>query len=129
MAGEPGRTSQNIAILQVLAKIQELLMVASLATVLLERLRHDMIRGPGVPYGLLGVTSLFSQSSYFWSSIFAGSISRRAWLNRELFVLILVSGFLAATAGPAVAVLLIPREHTWPAGGTTWWLNGTSDDL
>jgi hypothetical protein len=102
-------------------------MVASLATVLVDRLRHDMIKSSGVPYGLAGAISLFSQSSYFWSTTFLVSLSKRTWLNKELLVLILVSGFLAATAGPAVAVLLIPREHTWPAGGTTFWLNGTSD--
>jgi hypothetical protein len=78
MAGQSGRTLQNIEILQVIAKVQELMMVASLTTVLVDRLRHDMIKGPGVPYGLVGANSLFSQSSYFWSSTFLGSLSKRA---------------------------------------------------
>lgn len=129
LAGLSGRTSQYMAALQIAAKAQELLIVASLATVLLHRLRHDLVNGCGVPFGLVGAASSFTQMSFFWSSSFLGSISRTTSPSKTLLALVLVSGFIASTAGPAVAVLIIPREHTWAAGGTSYWVNGTFDDL
>jgi hypothetical protein len=50
-------------------------------------------------------------------------------LNATLVGLVLLAGLIAITAGPAIAVLLIPREQIWPAGGTSYWINGTADDL
>ncbi|KAL9633189.1 MAG: hypothetical protein Q9164_004849 [Protoblastenia rupestris] len=38
-------------------------------------------------------------------------------------------GALAAIAGPASAVLLIPRLDHWQAGGTSYFLNGTADEI
>lgn len=129
LAGVSGKTEQYIALLQIAAKVQELLIVASLATVVVHRLRHDLIDGEGVPFGLVGASSLFSQLSYFWSTAFIGSVSRRPRLNATLVGLLLVAGLIATTAGPAIAVLLIPREQTWPAGGTKYWINGTAAEL
>jgi hypothetical protein len=129
LAGESGKTSQYIALLQIAAKAQELLIVASLATVVVHKLRHDLIDGEGVPFGLVGAGSLFSQLNYFWSTAFIGSVSGRTKLNATLVGLVLLAGLIAITVGPAIAVLLIPREQTWPAGGTTYWINGTTDDL
>ncbi|OAL48785.1 hypothetical protein IQ07DRAFT_86575 [Pyrenochaeta sp. DS3sAY3a] len=129
LAGLAGRTSQSMAGLQIAAKAQELLIVASLATVLLHRLRHDLVNGRGVPFGLVGATSSFTQLSFFWSSSFLWSISKTTGPSKTLLALVLVSGFIASTAGPAVAVLIIPRERTWAAGGTSYWVNGTFDDL
>ncbi|KAJ8107864.1 hypothetical protein OPT61_g8572 [Boeremia exigua] len=129
MAGLPGQNSQFMALLQIAAKVQELLIVASLTTVVAHRLRHDLVVGKGVPFGLIGAGSLFSQASYFWSTAFLGSLSKRSVLNRTLILLVLLAGLLSITAGPAVAVLLIPREHTWPAGGSAYWINGSSEEL
>ncbi|KAJ4371451.1 hypothetical protein N0V83_004668 [Neocucurbitaria cava] len=129
LAGLPNRTSQYMALLQVAAKAQELLIVASLATVVVHQLRHDLIKGPGVPFGLVGVTSLFSQLSFFWSPTFIGSLTRKSGPSKRLFILILLVGAIAATAGPAVAILVIPRESIWPAGGSKYWVSGTAEDL
>jgi hypothetical protein len=35
-----------------------------------------------------------------------------------------VGGLLALTAGPAAAVLMLPTEQDWHAGGGIYWLNG-----
>lgn len=129
LAGRPGQTSQDMALLQIVAKIQELLMVASLTAVVVHRVRHDLISGEGVPFGLVAVGSLFNQLSFFWSPGFLGPISSKAKLNATLVTLVLICGLLAVTAGPAVAVLLLPRERTWPAGGSAYWINGTANDL
>ncbi|KAF1841286.1 uncharacterized protein K460DRAFT_322379 [Cucurbitaria berberidis CBS 394.84] len=73
ITGARNSTSLYMAMLQVAAKTQELLMIASLATIVVHRLRIDLLDGPGIPFGLLGATSLFNQISFFWSSAFIGS--------------------------------------------------------
>lgn len=35
---------------------------------------------------------------------------------------------MALVAGPASAVLMIPRVLDWPAGGGVFWLNGMDKD-
>lgn len=131
LAGESGKTSEYTALLQIAAKIQELLIIASLTAIIMHKVRYDLIDGNGVPFGLVGVGALFTQLSYFWSAAFIGSFSSQGAMRRNAATLCLVvlAGFIAVTAGPAVAVLLIPREHTWPAGGTKYWINGSSEDL
>lgn len=128
--GVPNSTSLYMALLQVAAKTQELLIVASLATVIVHQLRSDLLSGPGVPFGLIGATSQFSQMSFFWSSTFFGALPGkwRLHANAKLLTLTIVSGIVAATVGPAVAILLLPRQHVWEAGGSTFWVNGTFDD-
>ncbi|KAK7177764.1 hypothetical protein PSPO01_16185 [Paraphaeosphaeria sporulosa] len=129
LAGVPGQTEVNMAMLQVAAKIQELLVVASLATIVAHKVRYDLISGNGVPFGLVGASSLFTQLSFFWSSTFLGPLTRMFKANMSLLFLVVVSGLIAVTAGPSVAVLIIPREQTWAAGGATYFINGTSSDL
>lgn len=50
----------NIALLQTAAKVQELLIVASLAT---ELLRYEFIHGDGLPLGLLAASFDFAKLS------------------------------------------------------------------
>ena len=50
-----------LAFFQVAAKLQEILCVASLATVLLQILRDDLLYGNGIPLGLLSSHLWFSQ--------------------------------------------------------------------
>lgn len=47
-----------------------------------------------------------------------------------MFVAVLVvAGLTAALAGPASAVLLVPKSQHWPAGGTRFYLNGSKSDF
>ncbi|KAL9598848.1 MAG: hypothetical protein Q9179_003773 [Wetmoreana sp. 5 TL-2023] len=124
----------NLALLQTAAKLQELLIVASLATETFQLLRHELIHGDGLPLGLLAAGFDFTKLSYFWSPEFAGTLrsiySRPRKLKRSALVLFLVTvGTLAALAGPSCAVLLIPQARDWPAGGTTFYLNATRDRI
>lgn len=63
----------NIALLQIAAKVQELLIVASLATVVFQLLRYELIYGEGLPLGLLAAGFDFTTLSYFWSPEMLGS--------------------------------------------------------
>jgi hypothetical protein len=53
LAGIPGHDAESTAALQVTAKLQELLIIASVATVVFHKLRHDLLHGRGLPFGLL----------------------------------------------------------------------------
>lgn len=65
--------------------------------------------------------------SFFWSTDFLGSLAyvKSSALRRLAFVgLLLMAGVIAVLAGPATAVLMIPRQLDWPMGGSRIWLNG-----
>ncbi len=132
MVGFRGESSVAIALLQLTAKIQELLIVASLATALLDILRFELLYGCGVPLGLLGSGITFTQISYFWSPDFLGALRYGVSERKKKFRLcaaLLLAGALAITAGPASAVLMIPRQQTWTADTLDFYLNGTKDDF
>jgi len=128
------RAPQNdaifLAIIQVAAKAQELLCVASLAAVLLQVLRRELL-GDGIPIGLLGSGIWFSQISSLWSPDFLGAArwSMTSWRRAQLYALIVLAGAIAAVIGPAAAVLLLPRYQDIPAGSTTYYLDGTAIDF
>lgn len=67
-------------------------------------------------------------SSYFWSIDFWGGLSayngHRRRNNIWFIGLIVASGMIATLAGPATAILMIPRIQDWEAGGMIFWLNG-----
>lgn len=126
LAGISGRTTQDLAALQIAAKIQEFLILASLAAVIFHKIRYDLTHR-GVPFGLVGSGISFSQLSYFWSLEFIGALRSRS--NAILIGMVMYAGILAVVTGPSVAILLIPRSSEWPAGGTTYYINGSADDL
>ncbi|KAI1109363.1 hypothetical protein F5Y14DRAFT_29927 [Nemania sp. NC0429] len=119
--------------IQVAAKLHELLIVASLSTIIFHVLRLNLIYGHGVPLGFLGSGWTFSQITYFFSPEFwGGALSNSPGLTWKEYLfapLILVSGLVATFAGPATAVLATPRTSDWPVGGGSYWLNGSEAQL
>ena len=94
-------------------------------------LRHELLHGGGLPFGLSGSGLSFNQLSFFWSSEFLLSVklcllSRK---RRPLFLFLIVAGLIAATIWPSVTGLLLPRIQTIPAGGIWYYLNATADQL
>ncbi|KAL8748045.1 MAG: hypothetical protein Q9190_000130 [Brigantiaea leucoxantha] len=129
-----GSETVNIALLQTAAKLQELLIIASLATVIFQLLRDELIYGDGIPLGLLGAGFDFAKLSFFWSSEIFGSLKglfrgSRKYRKVQLLLFLILAGALALLAGPSCAVLLVPQTQDWPAGGTVFFLNGTKDDF
>lgn len=130
--GMYGESSISIALLQLTAKMHELSIIASLATTLFDILRFELLYGCGVPLGLLGSGITFTQISYFWSPDFLGAMRYSAFEKKQSLLLstsLLVAGLLATTAGPASAVLMIPRHQVWAAGTADFYLNGTNNDF
>ena len=66
--------------------------------------------------------------SFFWSTELLGSVwyykPHEFWRWLLFVFLVVLGGVLAATAGPASAVLMIPRPLDWLVGGGILWLNG-----
>ena len=121
----------NIALLQVAAKTQELLIVASMTTIVIHVIRQELCSGAGVPLGMIGGGFMFTALSYFWSPELWGSLSAKcSWGTRSrLYGILVVGGIVAAFAGPASAILLIPREQPWNAGGTKIFLPGSANQF
>ncbi|PYI23886.1 hypothetical protein BO99DRAFT_375586 [Aspergillus violaceofuscus CBS 115571] len=123
----------NLALFQLAAKAHEIMIVASLSVTVLQCVRHELLFGGGLPLGLLGSGLALNNFGYFFSREFYGGLkcmaihgerSRRA----ALIGLVVVAGLLATLAGPASAVLLVPKSQTWSAGGTELILNGSESD-
>ena len=117
---------------QIGAKALEIMIQASLATLALAYIRHELLFGKGLPFGALFSGLQVNQISYLWSSELWGSIGSKSfsiWKRLILLILITLVSVLAATVGPATAVLLIPRRDYWPAGSTRIWINGAYEDI
>ena len=124
----------NIALLQTTAKLQELLIVASLASIVFQLLRDELLYGDGIPLGLVGAGFDFTKLSFFWSPEMLGSVrslfrGSRKYRKMQLVLFLILAGALALLVGPSCAVLLVPQNQDWPAGGTTLILNGTRDEF
>ena len=93
-------------------KIQELLIIASFSTVLFQVIRDGLLHD-GVPLGLAASGLSFDRLSYFWSPAFWSAatslVTLSKWKGVWLLSLISLGGFIAVTAGPASAVLMLPR--------------------
>ena len=119
-----------LVLFQIAAKILEIVSVASMTTVVLHVLRHDL-RRDGVPLGFVGSGMFFSQANCFWSpEMLVGALhSVKSFKRLRLLMVIIVAGFLALLIAPAAAVLLQPRIQNVPAGGTAYSLPATADQL
>ena len=115
---------------QITAKLLEILCVASLTTIVLHALRHDLMRA-GVPLAFVGSGVFFSQANFFWGpEMFAGALySVKSWQRLRLLILIIVAGALALLIAPSSAVLLQPQSQTVRAGGTMYFLPAAPDVL
>ena len=119
-----------LVLFQIAAKILEIVCVASLTTVVLHVLRHELLRD-GVPLGFVGSGMFFSQANWFWSpEMFVGALHCvKSWKRLRLLMVIIMAGVLALLIAPSSAVLLQPRIQTVSAGGTAYFLPATPDQL
>ncbi|KAF5609100.1 uncharacterized protein FSUBG_4255 [Fusarium subglutinans] len=138
LQGKQNDDSFKLGLLQIATKVQELLIVASIGTVIFHCLRSEVMFGPGLPLGFLVSGYSFSSISYLLSPEFLGGLkqswaqpmSARDKFKRRCFVaLIIVGCLLALLAALATAVLMIPRVKDWNIGGGIYWLTGDNDTL
>jgi hypothetical protein len=119
--------------LQGAAKLHELTIVASLARVITDILRYQLL-DEGVNFGMLGSPFTFFGLNYLWSQEFFSAV-QSAWekprLKAHSFLVCVLVLFciLAAVVGPASALLFLPSPAWLSAGSTDFFLIGTENDL
>lgn len=117
--------------LQFLAKLQEILMQASIATVVFAYIRHELI-SHDMPFGALFSAVQVTTLSYLWSLELWGSLTSPHLRGRRKIVFLTfvpLSILLAACVGPSLAIALIPRHVDFPAGRTSLWLNISQNEM
>ncbi|KAJ5420620.1 hypothetical protein N7465_003139 [Penicillium sp. CMV-2018d] len=124
----------NLMFLQLAAKAHEIMVVNSLGLIVLHFVRSELLFGDGLPLGLVGSGLSFNNFEYFFKKEFYGSLKyigdHGNKARRVMFVtVVIVAGLTAALAGPASAVLLVPKSQDWAAGGTRFYLNGSETDF
>ena len=132
LAGLSGQDNEKFAGLQLAAKLHELLINASLASILWSYIRYQIALGSGLPFGAVFAGLQFKDLSFLWSSEFWGAARARFSHPKQrwiLLTLITIFTLLGLSVGPSSANILKPRLDWWEAGGTTFWMNATFDDL
>ena len=132
LAGAVGEDDAKFIGLQFAAKLHELTISASLTTVILSYIRHELMMDSGLPFGAIVAGLQFKDISYLWSMEFWGAVCA-SWKKRRdktvLILLIITCAGLAVSAGPSSATLMRPRLDSWPAGGTDFWIALPPDSL
>ncbi|OQV00450.1 hypothetical protein CLAIMM_05942 [Cladophialophora immunda] len=108
-------STSAVAAFQFAAKLLELLMQASLAVVMLDAIRWQIVRNQDLPLGGLVAPLRTTDVSYLWSLEFWGSLTSKSWRGyRKAYLgfLIFATIVLAALVGPSGAVALVPRQIT-----------------
>ncbi|KAK6347662.1 hypothetical protein TWF718_005501 [Orbilia javanica] len=110
-------------VLQVAAKAQELLVLASLGTMVADYVRYHACVGDGVPFAALTASFSFTSLGYiyspeYWSVLLEiPSGSARRVIRKILFAIFLLAVTVAgALIGPATAITIIPAVAWFPAG-------------
>ena len=126
-----GGTFDQQGYYQLAAKAHEILIDASLTTIVYSCIRRELT-SDGIPFGaflgglqFLSVSYLWSRE--LWSSAFSGKFGLRIRIN--FVTIITICCIIAATAGPSSAILLIPRQTLWPLSPTYVAINGTFQDI
>lgn len=108
-------TQTTLQGMQFAAKVYEAFICVSLASVVLDVLRRDLLGDNGVPFGHVISSFTFTELTTIFSPRFwAGFDLRRKYRSSALLLgLLTVSILLAAAAGPSAAIAVIPRLGWW----------------
>lgn len=133
LEGNQGQDTEKLAVLQFVAKLHELFTLASLGTIMFTYIRRELLFGSGIPFGALFIGFQIDSISLLWSPEFIGTIFHewKAKSSRKIYLIsmIVICTFLGVAVGPSSANLMKPRLDYWPAGGTSFWINGTKDSM
>jgi len=137
LTGQHGEDNLKLLGLQFAAKLLELLVLASLSSILFMILRKQLFKH-SLPFGAVTAGLEFTRISFLWSKEFFATCISTTGENGTfssvggkiiLTSTIVTFTILGATIGPSAAVAAQPVLRNWPAGGTVFWLNSTSTDL
>jgi hypothetical protein len=89
--------------------------------------------GTGITVRALCIGFQIDSFSWLWSPEFVGTIIHKWRPSRKrkaaLLTIVVARALLGVFVGISSAALIRPRFDSWPAGGTSFWLNATSDVL
>ena len=131
LSGSSGQDDLKMLGLQVTAKILELLAMASLSVIILALIRRELVNAH-LPFGAVTASFQFSSIGFLWSKEFVAACkSKYSSLKKKVLLLsvIVVFTILGGTLGPAAATAGQPVLKDWPAGGTSFYLNSTMEEL
>ena len=133
LSGPDGEDTERFGGLLLAAKLHEFLMLISLGTIVFAYFRQELASGTGIPLSALFVGCQIDSISWLWSPEFLGILCHKWKANRKrkavLVLIVLICALLGFSVGISSAALVKPRLGSWPAGGTTFWLNATSEVL
>ena len=101
--------SQVNNLLQFAAKLHELLIVGSLTSMVMHRIRKRLCSSKGLPFGLLSSGYQASSAEFLFSSSLWSAFSKDVWLVLTLAATII----FANVVGPSSAIVMIPRLDWW----------------
>ncbi|GKZ89920.1 hypothetical protein AnigIFM63604_007279 [Aspergillus niger] len=132
LSGTSGQDAEKLAALTFAAKLHELLMLASLGSILITYIRRELAFGEGLPFGAIFTSLQFQDISFLWSLSMWGSVNHD-WKRRTtkwfMLCLMVICTLLGLTVGPSTSNLMKPRLDDWPAGGTPFWINATDSEV
>jgi hypothetical protein len=133
LAGTSGEDTQKLAALQFAAKVHELLMIASLVSILIAIIREELSVKDGLPFGALFSPQQIQSIDILWSPELWGSLKGAFQARSARWIMItiitIIFAILALTVGPSSANLMKPRLQDWDAGGTPFWIQGVESVL
>ena len=133
LSGPENEDTERFGGLLFAAKLHEFFMLASLETAILTYLRQELASGTGVQLHTPTVGVQIDGINRLCSLSFHAIIGRE-WKGKRkrkpVFIAItLVWTLLGVSIGISSTALIRPRLDGWPAGGTSFWINATSDVL
>lgn len=111
-------STTTITAIQFAAKLLETSLQSSLAAMLMNLIRYEILASHGLTLGTLLAPVNTVHISYLWSLELWGGLTSsclRSWRRIVLGMVILATIVMAALVGPSSAVLMIPRPINYPA--------------
>ena len=133
LAGLDNEDTERFGGLLLAAKLHEFLMLISLGTIVFAYFRKELACETGIHPSALFVACQIDSMSWLWSPEFVGIMCHKWKASRKrkaaLISIVLVCALLGVSVGISSSALIKPRLDSWPAGGTSFWLNATSEVL
>lgn len=127
IGGTPASTANILGALQLAVKVHELTIIASLLMIARQWIQGSLINlNKGLPLGLVGAEKELSRPSFIFSKgyLTAVGFASSVWRTQQtpqdlsrkrelclLTIFLFTATLLSSLAGPASAVLMIPRVH------------------
>ena len=140
----PGITQSGaLNALQFAAKLHELIIIASLTTLLMHAVRTHLLGKAGLPFGLLASGFQVSSGDFlrrkgFWASWLAGRKSDDLFTRLRYLpylLLFLASAIIATLSGPSSAIAIVPTldwfnlDHPFATNPPSYYIYNTTSPL